>query len=221
VTQVLLEEEHLRAGTALPVGRARPGTRIEIRDAEGELLPAGSPGEIYLVGDTVARGYFGQPQLSARVFRDVATPEGGEAKGQRPSGLVRSYRSGDLGYLDETGMLHYQGRLDSQIKLNGYRMELGDIVANLRALTYVSNATVLPTREGARIRYLTAYVTLNGSTEETGLAMRMRLRHDLSQHLPAYMVPKRIVLLDELPLTVNGKIDCAALLLKDSQRETA
>jgi D-alanine--poly(phosphoribitol) ligase subunit 1 len=240
VTQVLLEDEHLHAGAALPVGRARPGTRIEIRSAKGDLLPAESSGEIYIVGNTVARGYFGQPQLSAQVFCTITAAQNNgssvdcgdnsnRAKANSndhptgehlKSGRVRSYRSGDLGYLDETGMLYYQGRLDSQVKLNGYRIELSDIEANMRALDYVLDAVVLPVRKDARIKHLTAYVTLNGSAERTNLAMRMRLKRDLSHHLPTYMIPKRIVLLSKMPLTANGKIDCNALLMEDSQHET-
>jgi D-alanine--poly(phosphoribitol) ligase subunit 1 len=230
VTQVIIDQTHLDSSLPLPVGIARPGTRIDILNAQGEVLPPGESGEIRITGNTVARGYFGQPELSAQVFGtdelfDGATvddtsfgaaPSDGTPPGAVASRhFVRSYRTGDKGYLDKTGMLHYQGRLDFQIKLNGYRIELGDIEENLCALESVSNAVVLPAMKDGRISHLVAYVVLNNPGEvsaSSGLRARMKLRDELSRRLPAYMIPKNFVLLDTLPLNINGKTDRTALM---------
>ncbi|MDR2587641.1 MAG: D-alanine--poly(phosphoribitol) ligase subunit DltA [Coriobacteriales bacterium] len=207
VTQVPITPEHCASGVPLPVGRARSGTRIDILGTQGEVLLPGETGEIRIVGDTVARGYFGQPELSAQVFGRAETLMG---ENDRPV-AVRSYRTGDKGYLDKTGMLYYQGRLDFQVKLNGYRIELGDIEENLRALPYVKDAAVLPALKDEKITHLVAYVALSTEIAPSSLKARMRVKEDLSKRLPAYMVPKSIVLMDNLPLNPNGKVDRSAL----------
>ena len=128
MTSVTVTPEMAEADAPLAVGLPKPGTRIRVVDAHGSDVPAGRHGEIVVEGDTVAKGYFGREDLTAKAF-GVADLEG------RP---VRTYRTGDEGWLDAEGMLHYRGRLDLQVKLDGFRIELGDIEENLRRLDAVA-----------------------------------------------------------------------------------
>jgi D-alanine--poly(phosphoribitol) ligase subunit 1 len=199
VTSVLITAEHTDSGLALPVGFPSEDTRILIVDGSGHPLPACQAGEIVIAGPRVAVGYFGQPELTAERF-------GVDAFG-------RSYRTGDLGYLDETGMLHYRGRLDFQVKLNGHRIELGDIEANLRRLPDVSNAVVLPHYVDGKVAYLVACVVAapTADTSESELRRGLALKSQLALETPAYMIPRLFRFLEGFPLTANGKVDRARL----------
>lgn len=203
VTSVEITAELAAAAEPLPVGRARRGTRIRIVDAEGAACTPGTFGEVVIEGDTVARGYFGRPDLTARVFGAA------ELKGVR----VRAYRTGDEGYLDEEGMLHYRGRLDLQVKLNGFRIELGDIEEHIRRLPDVAAAAVVPASRDGRITHLVAHVVRTAALAESESTFRagLALKDELKGVLPHYMIPKKIVFCDVLPMTGNGKIDRKAL----------
>ncbi len=122
-----------------------------------------------------------------------------------------AYRTGDAGYYGEDGNLYYEGRIDQQIKLHGYRIELGDIEANLLKLPGVGRAAVIPEKDGDRITKLAAYITRTDESIPDSYEGRKMIREGLKELLPAYMVPKRIVFLSELPLTANGKINKKAL----------
>ena len=194
VTGVLLEEGLPATGEALPVGRAKPGTLIEIWDEDGRVLPEGERGEVIILGDTVSAGYLGREDLNAKAF---FTREG-----------LRGYHTGDEGYLRD-GMLYYVGRLDLQVKLHGYRIELGDIEAALASLPGVRQAVVLPRRRGGAISSLTGLVVLE---EGSGARPEMEaLREALREKLPEYMVPKKLEPIGEIPMTRNGKADRKAL----------
>ena len=146
VTDVLVTPELAAADHALPVGRAKPGTRIEIHDTDGKSVPEGEKGEIIIIGDTVSTGYYRQEELTKKAFFTV--------------GESRAYHTGDEGYLRD-GMLYYCGRIDLQIKLHGYRIELEDIENNIRRLPQISHAVVIPNQRGGKVSSLTAYVVLN------------------------------------------------------------
>jgi D-alanine--poly(phosphoribitol) ligase subunit 1 len=199
VTSVLITDGHIGSGLPLPVGMPSPHTRILIVDEHGQALPPRRDGEIVIVGPSVAAGYYHQPALTAERF-------GTDASG-------RSYRTGDVGYLDETGMLHYRGRLDFQVKLNGYRIELGDVEAHLRRLPSVDNAVVLPHYQGDKIAYLVACVVAapTADTSESELKRGLALKSQLAAKTPAYMVPRIFRFLEGFPLTANGKVDRAKL----------
>lgn len=204
VTEVEILGEMAAEMKALPVGRPRPGTWIEIWDDQGKPLPEGSQGEIVILGDTVSTGYLGREDLTGKVFF-VRQQQGKQ---------IRGYRTGDAGYLQD-GMLYYGGRMDLQVKLHGYRIELEDIENNLRKLPGISHAVVVPRVRGGKVSSLTAFVSRESGPvkeafqEDTGDGAL--LRQQLEAFLPSYMIPKKIVVLPRMPLTNNGKADRKAL----------
>jgi D-alanine--poly(phosphoribitol) ligase subunit 1 len=202
VTSVVIGPEHLD-GTALPVGVAKPGTTILIRDDADAVVPAGTLGEIVIAGDTVSIGYLHRPDLTSTAFTTVDV-----------EGIpTPAYRTGDLGHLDPDGMLHFAGRLDGQIKLHGYRIELEDVENNLRRVDEVLQAAVVAVRNAAgAITHLHAFVQLASVPGGSRLAVATALKKRLRTYVPDYMVPKVITVLDRIPMTGNGKADRSALL---------
>lgn len=188
VTDVLVDERMAEEVSPLPVGRPKPGTRIEILDADGNLLPDGEKGEIQILGDTVSAGYYRNADGTARAFYEA----------ERDGRMLRGYHTGDEGYLKD-GMLYYCGRIDLQIKLHGYRIEIEDIENNIVRIPGVRQAAVVPNIRKGAVKSLTAYVV--AETPE------IDVREELLKYLPAYMIPKKIVFLDQLPMTNNGKVD--------------
>lgn len=182
----------------LPVGIARPGTILKILDPVSLCeVPSGTEGELYILGDTVGKGYYRRDDLTRAAFH--ACPDG-VAQGRR------SYKTGDAAYLDEQGMLHFRGRLDLQIKMHGYRIELGDIESNLCRLDSVRDACVLPVSRNGSVSHLAAYVVLEEGMD-SGLERTRKLKSALKEALPEYMVPRKFVYGKAFPLTGNGKID--------------
>lgn len=183
----------------LPIGRPNPKIQIEIRKENGQPADIGETGEIVIIGDTVAKGYLGQPELTERFFSE--RQNGGQ--------FTRAYKTGDAGFIDEEENLHYAGRLDNQIKLNGYRIELGDIESNLINLEDILEAAVLPKWQGGKIKNLVAFVTADLDAQESfdERAFSRNVKKQLKVKLPEYMVPKKIIRLDSLPMNSNGKVD--------------
>ena len=201
VAAIEVTPEMAAAGEALPVGVARPGTRLRIVDGNGRDAAPGAYGEIVIEGDTVAKGYFGRPDLTAVAF-GTAELDGRE---------VRSYRTGDEGRLDADGALHYHGRLDLQVKLNGYRIELGDIEGNIAKLPEVARVAVVCADKDGRASHLVAHVVSAVPRAESDFREGLKLKERLKASLPHYMIPKKFVFSDELPTTPNGKVDRKAL----------
>ena len=175
---------------SIPIGHPISNTRLYILDAEMQPLPVGVPGELYIGGVGLARGYLARPDLTAERF--VPDPWSG-----RPG--ERLYRSGDVARFRADGAIEYLGRIDHQVKLRGFRIELGEIEAALTQLPGVHEAVVVVRGEGAA-KALLAYVVgeaLEASSLKAGLESR----------LPGYMVPSALMVLDALPLTPNGKVD--------------
>jgi amino acid adenylation domain-containing protein len=175
------------------VGRPLPGWGIRIVDSALRVLPTGVTGEIAVTGDGLALGYLGRPELTGQRF--VRDPADG----------TRMYLSGDVGLLRGDGTVEHHGRIDSQVKVRGHRIELGEVRHHVLASGCVADVTVLvvPDEQGADGALLTAFVVLSGGDERT-------LRRHLARSLPEYLVPV-VVPVQEIPLTPNGKADARAL----------
>ncbi|GAC1405868.1 MAG: hypothetical protein NVSMB6_01140 [Burkholderiaceae bacterium] len=186
-------------GVHMSIGRPIANSQIYLLDAALQPVPIGVTGELYIGGDGLARGYLGQPSLTAERF--LPNPFS-----QFPGG--RMYRTGDLARYLLNGNIEYLGRADHQIKLRGFRIELGEIEAVLVAVDGVAEAAVLALApDGGELR-LVAYVTRQPGYQGSGEA---DWRAALMRTLPDYMVPSQFVVLERLPLTPNGKLDRMAL----------
>jgi len=180
----------------VPIGRPITDTQARVLDADLNPVPAGVPGELYLGGVSLARGYLKRPALTAERFvADPFDPQGG-----------RLYRTGDLVRWNAQGQLDYLGRIDHQVKVRGFRIELGEVEAQLLARPQVRDAVVLARPGPAGMRLVACVAPHAGQPIDTAA-----LRRELGQRLPDYMVPGAIAVLDALPLTPNGKVDRHAL----------
>ncbi|MFE3453510.1 amino acid adenylation domain-containing protein [Nonomuraea sp. NPDC059194] len=175
------------------VGRPIWNTRAYVLDSALRPVPPGTPGELYIAGVGLARGYHRRPGLSAAAF--VADPFGAPG--------TRMYRTGDLVRLRPDGNLDFLGRTDDQVKIRGYRVEPSEVAAALEEHPLVSHAAVVA--DGGR--RLIGYVVLDAE----GGDLTEEIRRSLKERLPSYMVPAALVAVDRLPLTVNGKLDVRAL----------
>ncbi|MFE7389852.1 amino acid adenylation domain-containing protein [Streptomyces sp. NPDC057582] len=193
--------DDVAAGGAVPLGRAVDDTRVYVLDGEGRLAPVGVPGELYVSGAGLARGYANRPALTAERF--LPDPYG-------PSG-ARMYRTGDLARVRQDGDLEFLGRADEQLKIRGYRIEPGEIQTALTEHPRVREAVVVARQSEQGDRRLVGYVVPVGADAPTAA----ELAAHCSERLPAYMVPSSFVPMARIPLTVNGKLDHAALPAPD------
>ncbi|MCJ0890812.1 non-ribosomal peptide synthetase [Rhodococcus sp. ARC_M5] len=195
-------------GVSVPIGVAVPRTELHVLDEGLGRTPPGVPGELYLAGVQLARGYMARPDLTADRF--VADPAGDG---------TRMYRTGDLVRWNSDGVLEYLGRTDFQVKLRGLRIELGEIEAALVAQDDVRQAVVVVVSDdsdsGVDDRLVAYVVTVSGSVDADALSAGLRGR------LPDYMVPGVFVGLDELPLNASGKLDRRALPKPDASVSAA
>lgn len=199
VTEVVVTPGINETYNPLPVGKEKKGTRILIMDQEGRILPEGQKGEIIIAGDTVSAGYWNNRKLTKEKFGTMEIDET----------VCRFYRTGDRGYKQD-GFTFYCGRIDLQVKLHGYRIEIEDIESNLMKLPCVRQAAVVPVFKDGKARSLTAYLSVKGDIENS-FEKAQELRSRLKAYLPEYMIPKKFVFLDSLPMTANGKADRKAL----------
>jgi amino acid adenylation domain-containing protein len=181
----------------VPIGRPIANTRAYVLDRHMALVPVGVPGELFLGGPGLARGYFNRPGLTAERF--VPDPFG-PAFGGETGG--RLYRTGDRVRLRPGGVLEYLGRLDDQIKLRGHRIEPGEIEAALREHPAVRAAVVLGREDAPGGKRLVAYVVPEGTAPGSA-----DLRRFLQQRLPDFMVPSAFMVMETLPLSPTGKVD--------------
>jgi amino acid adenylation domain-containing protein len=185
------------------IGRAIANTRIYLLDEQLEPAPRGTPGEIYIAGPSLARGYHNRPDLTSEKF--ITNPFSAEPG-------ARLYKTGDLGRLLPDGQIAFLGRADDQIKIRGYRIEPDQITRALDLYPDVRQSVVVAREDTSGDKRIAAYVVLERGSAATHSALRDFLR----ESLPEYMLPAVFVCLDALPLTPHGKIDRAALPLPDS-----
>jgi amino acid adenylation domain-containing protein len=181
----------------VPIGRPIANTRAYVLDRHMALVPVGVPGELFLGGPGLARGYFNRPGLTAERF--VPDPFGPAFGGEKGG---RLYRTGDRVRLRPGGVLEYLGRLDDQIKLRGHRIEPGEIEAALREHPAVRAAVVLGREDAPGGKRLVAYVVPEGTAPGNA-----DLRRFLQQRLPDFMVPSAFMVMETLPLSPTGKVD--------------
>ena len=220
----------------MPIGEALPGRQVHVLDGNLNPVPMGVAGELYIGGELLARGYVNRPELTAERF--IANPfvddfsQSQQIQGVEGQGTIhgigsRLYRTGDIVRWNERGLLEYLGRIDDQIKVRGFRVELGEVEAQLLKQPGVREAVVVArdTSQGTQLAgYVSGYSAAGlGSTDAAGLPDAYReqqpgqqpdasaLRQSLKAALPDYMVPAAITVLDRLPLNANGKIDRRAL----------
>ncbi|NOU89221.1 amino acid adenylation domain-containing protein [Paenibacillus sp. LMG 31460] len=175
---------------SIPIGRPISNSTAYIVNKYNQLQPVGVPGELYVGGDGVARGYANRPELTAETF--VPNPFiAGETM----------YRTGDLAKWLSDGSIEYRGRIDQQVKIRGYRIELGEIEAELLKHPAMKDAVVTAREDANGQKFLCAYIVAEQELDA------LFVKAFLAQVLPSYMVPAYVVLMEKLPLTVNGKID--------------
>ncbi|GAB2024634.1 D-alanine--poly(phosphoribitol) ligase subunit DltA [Lactovum odontotermitis] len=193
ISSVRITQEILEENDRLPIGYAKPGVEVQIIESE-----------IVIIGDSVAKGYYENPDKA--VTQAFFTMDGKAA-----------YHTGDAGSISSDGLLHYQGRIDFQVKFNGFRIELQDIESNLQKLADVEGAVVLPEyNEQHKVTALAAYVKTQQDFPEKAeeWAFTKKIKRELSQTIMDYMMPTRFTYLKDFPLNQNGKVDRKALAVK-------
>jgi amino acid adenylation domain-containing protein len=208
VTYRALTAADLLGEAASVIGAPILDLQVHLVDAHQQLVPVGVVGELLVGGAGLSRGYLGNPELTAeRFLPDPFSPSPG----------ARLYRSGDLARRRADGDLEYLGRADHQVKIRGHRIELGEIEAALRRFPAVRNAVVLDREDARGARSLAAYVVPQGEAAPSP----QELHAWVKGLLPDYMLPSAWALLDEIPLTPNGKVDRRALLGPGADRSAA
>lgn len=178
-----------RTYDSIPIGRPVPGSKSLVIGPDGDLVPWGALGELCLVGHQLARGYWQREQQTHEKFVDCPFLPG-----------ERMYRTGDLVQWNQNGELLFHGRIDNQVKLNGYRIELGEIESCIKDFPGVQASVVILSKQNS-IQFLSGFYVADSIVDPEAL------RSSLSDTLPAYMVPLKLIQLDRMPKTPNGKID--------------
>ncbi|MEO8562543.1 MAG: amino acid adenylation domain-containing protein [bacterium] len=201
VTATSAREARSAGAQTVPIGFPLANVALHVLDGQGQRVPIGVPGELYITGSGVAKGYLNRDDLTAERFVTL-------------DGLGRAYRTGDRTRRLEGGMIEFLGRTDDQVKVRGYRVELGEVEQVLLEHPAVAQAVALV--RGAEEPRLVAYVVARAAGSEYSSAHAGRLTPEsltdwAASRLPEYMIPTTVVLLERLPLSANGKVDRAAL----------
>lgn len=189
-------------GENIPIGKPLTNSSAYIVSKEGHLQPLGVPGELWVGGDGIGRGYINKSKLTNERFID------------NPFGVGRIYRTGDLAQWNAEGTISYIGRMDQQIKIRGFRIELGEIEQKLRQHPEIKDAVVLVFGD-KEAKYLSAYIVATNGNQNLDNG---EIKKYLAVDLPEYMIPKFYIQLSKLPLTPNGKVDRKALPEPEGER---
>lgn len=195
VTAVNITEEMRCDNRPIPIGAPINGVTLRLTDVQGrEIITEEETGELSILGPSVGPGYFGRPDLTQKSFFTETT-----------TGL-RGYRTGDLCYR-KNDLYYYCGRVDNQLKLGGYRIEIEDIENNLQKLGNVQRAAVVPIWKEEKVQYLAAFLLLKEPDGLTNLKRTIQMKKEAAAFLPSYMIPRQMFVVESFPLNVNGKID--------------
>ncbi|MFX3618811.1 MAG: D-alanine--poly(phosphoribitol) ligase subunit DltA [Sporolactobacillus sp.] len=196
VTSVTLTEAMLASDHPFPVGACKSEGRLLIMDPDGAIVPDGDKGEIVICGASVGSGYLGEPEKTASAFEIIND--------------MPAYHTKDIGRM-ENGLLYYYGRIDHQIKLHGFRMELEEIEHVLSTCRYVKQALVIPVKKGERYDHLIGLIVPEESPFEATYQLTAAIRKELTEILPSYMIPRKFIYQAAFPMTANGKVNRKAL----------
>lgn len=205
ITSIEVTEEINKRYAPLPVGSVKEKTWVYIMDKSGQVVSDGEKGEIIIVGDSVSPGYMNNKVANEKSFGVM------NVSGQN----YRMYKTGDKGYIKDN-MLFYCGRLDFQVKLNGYRIELEDIENNIKKIDFIDNTVVVPQTKEEKIQYLVGVVTLKSRPEEKDFKIVSKIKSELKKYIPEYMIPRKFIIKETLPMTPNGKVDRRKLMEEKS-----
>lgn len=192
-----ITQEMLNDTKSLPIGKIINDGEYRILNGE-ESAKAGESGELVVISDSISKGYFKNEEQTNKVFFD-------DKKGRR------GYYTGDLVF-EENGLLYYVARKDTQIKLNGFRIELTDISNNLNKIDNVSSSVVLPVYKEERVSYLVAIVMMKEQRNISKMKQGIELKKELRKMIPSYMVPRKVIIVEKFPMNTNGKIDKKKLM---------
>ena len=208
LSAVAVTDEMLQNCKRLPIGYTKADSPTFVIDEEGQKVPNGQQGEIIVCGPAVSKGYLNNPEKTAEAFFEF---EG-----------LPAYHTGDVGSMTDEGLLLYGGRMDFQIKFNGFRIELEDVSQNLNKSKYVESAVAVPRyNKDHKVQNLLAYVILkDGVAEqfEREIDITKAIKEDLQDILMSYMMPSKFLYRETLPLTPNGKIDIKGLISEVNKR---
>ena len=202
LSAVAVTDEMLQNYKRLPIGYTKADSPTFVIDEEGQKVPNGQQGEIIVCGPAVSKGYLNNPEKTAEAFFEF---EG-----------LPAYHTGDVGTMTDEGLLLYGGRMDFQIKFNGYRIELEDVSQNLNKSKYIEAAVAVPRyNKDHKVQNLLAYVILKDGVAEQfdrEIDITKAIKEDLQDIMMSYMMPSKFLYRESLPLTPNGKIDIKGLI---------
>lgn len=208
LSAVAVTDEMLQNCKRLPIGYTKADSPTFVIDEEGQKVPNGQQGEIIVCGPAVSKGYLNNPEKTAEAFFKF---EG-----------LPAYHTGDVGSMTDEGLLLYGGRMDFQIKFNGFRIELEDVSQNLNKSKYVESAVAVPRyNKDHKVQNLLAYVILKDGVAkqfEREIDITKAIKEDLQDIMMSYMMPSKFLYRETLPLTPNGKIDIKGLISEVNKR---
>ncbi|MCZ2492284.1 D-alanine--poly(phosphoribitol) ligase subunit DltA [Dellaglioa carnosa] len=199
VSSVEITNDILEAYPRLPIGYSKADTKMVVVNSKNEVVPNGDEGELIIIGPSVSKGYINNPDKTASAFFEM---DDGNA-----------YRTGDAATISSDGMLLYRGRIDFQVKLHGYRIELEEVDHHVASAPYVKQAITIPKYDkDHKVSQLIAYVVQKEHPFDRDIELTAAIKKDMAETTMSYMIPQKFVYVDSLPLTQNGKIDRKKLI---------